>query len=183
MKGKGFLLKIAREVVLLVAWSELDIIAEHVPAEKNELADALSRLQAVPCKPFHLELEGIPKVEPPLASLFQACVRGAQDGIRRDKVTEKGCNSSLVVWASPWGGSLTRPWALETEGECSASSKSGIGAEGTHAVGSRDGAEEVVPPRSDGPKRKEYKRGKTSNLQFSTSASQRVGALEELQLD
>eukprot|EP00971_Amphidinium_carterae_P031257 615498-Amphidinium_carterae.1 len=37
---------------------------------------------------------------------------------------------------------------------------SGFGAEGVHAVGGRGGAEQVVPPRSDGPKRKEYKSGK-----------------------
>eukprot|EP00971_Amphidinium_carterae_P322763 6415070-Amphidinium_carterae.2 len=62
MKGKGLLLRIAREVALIQAWSELALRVEHLPACENELADALSRLQAQPCKSLPAELARISQV-------------------------------------------------------------------------------------------------------------------------
>eukprot|EP00971_Amphidinium_carterae_P123718 2450338-Amphidinium_carterae.1 len=65
MKGKGLLLRVARQVALIQAWSELGQRVEHLPACENELADALSRLQAQPCKALPAELARIPQVVPP----------------------------------------------------------------------------------------------------------------------
>eukprot|EP00971_Amphidinium_carterae_P339300 6477003-Amphidinium_carterae.2 len=71
MKGKGMLLRIAREIALIQAWSELALRVEHLPASDNELADALSRLQAQPSKPLPAELAKVPRVVPPfLHELF-----------------------------------------------------------------------------------------------------------------
>eukprot|EP00971_Amphidinium_carterae_P315258 6265879-Amphidinium_carterae.1 len=60
MKGKGALLKVAKEVALIKAWSDLHFVVAHLLACKNEVADALSRLAAEPPKSFPVEGKHVP---------------------------------------------------------------------------------------------------------------------------
>eukprot|EP00971_Amphidinium_carterae_P337036 6473668-Amphidinium_carterae.1 len=69
MKGKGALLRVAKEVALLRAWFDLHFVVAHLPASKNGVADALSRLAADPPKAFPLGFSGVPLLS--LASVPQ----------------------------------------------------------------------------------------------------------------
>jgi hypothetical protein len=52
LKGGRLMNVVARELSLRVAWQEWQYAVEHLPSERNTLADALSRLSAIPPLPF-----------------------------------------------------------------------------------------------------------------------------------
>jgi hypothetical protein len=52
LKGGGSMNIVAREIALRTAWFDWQFAVEHLPAERNDEADALSRLHAVPIRPF-----------------------------------------------------------------------------------------------------------------------------------
>ena len=75
LRGKGHTLQVAREIAWRRAAYRWRAIYQHCPAELNDVADALSRLEAVPPRGIPKLLRDVPRTEVmPLEELWQAWV-------------------------------------------------------------------------------------------------------------
>ena len=72
LKGSGPMLAIARELAWRKGRRGLLVAAGHLPKGANQVADALSRLEAPDAAPFPAELASATRIElPPLALFWQ----------------------------------------------------------------------------------------------------------------